>query len=386
MKNSNKTFGTLSRILCAIALTAAIVFSMVACGDDDSGPPTPTVTAVEVSSEQDVVHKGNTIKFTATVTGTNDPAQTVTWSIVETEKEPRTVIGGVGGGLLSVNIDETLTSITVKATSTVDNTKSGTKTVAIIGWTKVADSKFSTELNNSDTIYSIAYGNNKFVAGGSNGKMAYSSDGVTWTAVTDSKFGSTNDIKSIAYGNNKFVAVSYWQIAYSSDGTTWTVAVYPFDTNSSGSRFAYYGNNKFVAVGGGNKIASSTDGVTWSSPVGVSSFTSSIDAIAYGNNKFVAVGSYGKMATSADGTTWTAVETNPFDGTNSIYAIAYGNNKFVAGDSKGKMATSADGVTWTEVPYSSTDDISPSINAIVYGNDKFVAGGNRGKIAYTTGY
>jgi len=35
--------------------------------------------------------------------------------------------------------------------------------------------------------------------------MAYSTDGATWTAVTDSKFG-TNGIYAIAYGNGRFVA------------------------------------------------------------------------------------------------------------------------------------------------------------------------------------
>jgi len=35
MKNANKKFGTLSRMLCVIALVAVIGFSMTACGGDD---------------------------------------------------------------------------------------------------------------------------------------------------------------------------------------------------------------------------------------------------------------------------------------------------------------------------------------------------------------
>jgi hypothetical protein len=38
--------------------------------------------------------------------------------------------------------------------------------------------------------------------------MAYSTDGVTWTAVADSTFG-TDDINAIAYANNRFVAVGW---------------------------------------------------------------------------------------------------------------------------------------------------------------------------------
>jgi hypothetical protein len=77
-----------------------------------------------------------------------------------------------------------------------------------ITWTAVTDNSLS-------TYDCIAYGNNKFVAGGSSGKAAYSSDGITWTAVTDSTFGT--DIMSIGYGNGKFVAgglngvhMAYW--------------------------------------------------------------------------------------------------------------------------------------------------------------------------------
>ena len=38
-----------------------------------------------------------------------------------------------------------------------------------------------------------------------NGKGAYSTDGITWTAISDMKFG-TDNIYSIIYGNGKLVA------------------------------------------------------------------------------------------------------------------------------------------------------------------------------------
>ena len=57
----------------------------------------------------------------------------------------------------------------------------------------------------SSEIRSIAYDNEKFVAGGASGKGAYSTDGVTWTAISDMKFGGST-IMSIAYDNEKFVA------------------------------------------------------------------------------------------------------------------------------------------------------------------------------------
>jgi hypothetical protein len=83
-------------------------------------------------------------------------------------------------------------------------------------WTAVADSKLTSAIN------AIDFGGGKFVAGDNGGKMAYSSNGTTWTAVGDSKFGSTK-INAIAYGGGKFVAGGNdGKMAYSSDGTTWT--------------------------------------------------------------------------------------------------------------------------------------------------------------------
>ena len=89
----------------------------------------PTVTAVTVSPSTATVAKGGTKTFTAAVTGTNSPAQTVTWSIVETGKAAGTAIDT--NGLLTVAAGEPLSTLTVKAASTVDTSKSGTATVTV---------------------------------------------------------------------------------------------------------------------------------------------------------------------------------------------------------------------------------------------------------------
>jgi hypothetical protein len=91
----------------------------------------PTVTSVTVTAANNAtsVAKGGTLQFSASVAGTNSPAQTVTWSIVETGKKGGTTISA--SGLLTVASDETLTAITVKATSTVDPSKSNTKRVTV---------------------------------------------------------------------------------------------------------------------------------------------------------------------------------------------------------------------------------------------------------------
>ena len=90
-------------------------------------------------------------------------------------------------------------------------------TSGLDNWTAVADSTFGNSL-----ISAVAWGNNRFVAGGKNGSMAYSVDGASWTAVADSGMdvqyeGRTykRDISAIAWGNGRFVAVSWTgEIAY----------------------------------------------------------------------------------------------------------------------------------------------------------------------------
>ena len=208
-----------------------------------------------------------------------------------------------------------------------------------------------------------------------------------WTAISDMKFGDSK-VYSIAYGNGKFVAVGVnGKGAYSTDGVTWTAISMKF--GSSAVYSIAYGNGKFVAGGVSGKGSYSTDGVTWTAisdmKFGSSEIYSRIYSIAYGNGKFVAVGVSGKGSYSTDGVTWTAISDMKFDGStlsSIIYSIAYGNGKFVAGGASGKGAYSTDGVTWTAI--SDMKFGSSTVYSIAYGNGKFVAVGVNGKGAYST--
>jgi hypothetical protein len=271
-------------------------------------------------------------------------------------------------------------------------------------WTAVSNSPFTSEIN------AIAYGNNRFVVEGWDDKMAYSVDGASWTAVENSAF-SGGYIEGIAYGNNRFVAVGFinmrsspvllirpGKIAYSDDGESWTaVSNSTFDTERNEINAIAYGNNRFVAVGDSGKMAYSSDGVSWTAVTDSKFGTSQIEAIAYGNNRFVAVGWDGKMAYSSDGASWTAVANSTIwdynnvlgqSGTATIFAIAYGNNRFIAGAGDGdcKIAYSDDGSSWTAVasmnnPF--TYKMSNRIYDIAYGNNRFVAGSRFSEIAYS---
>jgi len=288
-----------------------------------------------------------------------------------------------------------------------------------VNWTAVTNSTF----NSSDDIRSVVWGNNKFVAVGDNGKIAYSSNGVNWTAVADSKFGDS-DIYAVAWGNNKFVAVGGGfpaKIAYSSDGINWTAVADNTFGNSSIYSIAW-GNNKFVAGDYDGKMAYSSDGINWTAVADSTFGTSRIRSIAWGNNKFIATGNDNKVSYSSDGINWTAVNVGAFnnygtwvawgkemfvavgmtmrvmysmDGinwtitenaldSNSFISIAYGDGMFVTGGYDGKIAYSTDGITWTAVADSTFGNITDNyVRGIAWGNDKFVAVASQGRMAYS---
>ena len=255
-----------------------------------------------------------------------------------------------------------------------------------ITWTAVSDSTFGNTVY--DRIYAIAYGNNRFVAGGANGKMAYSTDGISWTSVSDSKFG-TSSIGTIAYGNGTFVAVGEsGKMAYSTDnGVTWTGITGANNTfgNTNIISGITWGNDKFIAVGQYGSMAYSADGITWTAISNtVNTFGNiNINEIAYGNDTFVAAGASGKIAYSTDnGATWTAVSDSKF-GAYGISALVWGGNKFVASGGNYTTVYSTDGVTWTTVSNMSTFNNSLVNNIAWGGSGRFVAVGENGKMWFS---
>jgi hypothetical protein len=131
-----------------IVIVVIITFTLTRCGkspdEETSGTPStpstpstpgtpgaPTVTSVTITPATVSVAKGKTQTFTVKIAGTNNPAQTVTWSIVQTNKNSGTTINA--SGVLTVAASEALASLTVKATSTADTSKSGTASVSLTG-------------------------------------------------------------------------------------------------------------------------------------------------------------------------------------------------------------------------------------------------------------
>jgi len=249
--------------------------------------------------------------------------------------------------------------------------------VLSVSYTVVAAPSFSavTSTTFNYGIYSVTYGNNKFVAGGI-GNITYSTNGTTWTASTGM---SDFIVYGITYGT-QFVAVgSGGVINYSSDGTSWSNVT--DSTFASTFRDVAYGGGNYVAVGENGKIAYSTNATSWTAVTDSTFGTSTIYGITYAAGKFVAVGAGGKMAYSTNGTTWTAVTSSSF--TSTIYGITYGGpsgeEKFIAvgnsGISSYQIAYSTDGITWTRISQylDSGGLLLGSLNRVAWGGNKFVA-------------
>jgi len=114
------------KLFSIIILVTVIGFLIAACGDDPGGgdppPPRATVTSVTVSAAKSFVNKGGTLQFNAVVNGANSPSQKVTWSIFSIKTAGTTISSS---GLLTAASNETELMLTIRATSTVDPTKSG---------------------------------------------------------------------------------------------------------------------------------------------------------------------------------------------------------------------------------------------------------------------
>lgn len=91
---------------------------------------TPAITSVTVSPATATVNKGATAQFTATVVSTGLAPKEVVWT-VSGNNDAGTVIDQ--NGLLTVNTNETATTLNVVATSTYDSTKTGKAVVTVQG-------------------------------------------------------------------------------------------------------------------------------------------------------------------------------------------------------------------------------------------------------------
>jgi hypothetical protein len=232
-------------------------------------------------------------------------------------------------------------------------------------WTSPDGVNWTVQNSGVSFISAVTFGNNQYLGVNQGGEIMTSTDGANWiSSMTVAKA----TFYSVAYGNNQYVAVgnsAYEGLLLTSpDGANWTPIL-------KGNLYLHiiFANNQYVAVGASGVITTSPDGVTWTDRA--SGTASNLRGVVYGNNQYVAVGNSGVITTSSDGVTWTVRASGT---TSSLNSVAYGNNQYVALDALGAIISSPDGVTWSKLD----SGVNASLLKIAFNAGKFVVISNFG--------
>jgi hypothetical protein len=219
-------------------------------------------------------------------------------------------------------------------------------------------------------ITGIVYGDNLWVAGGSAGTIAYSSNAYSWTTVAGVVTGGVNQI---TYGNGLYVAVGgSGRISTSANAITWSTRTSGLSTTLTG---VTYGLGKYWVVDSSGNLISSTDGITWSTVTTGLGFLIEIDFL---NGNLIIVGGSGLIITSSDGITFT---TRTSGTANDLRNATYANNLYVVVGDSGTILTSSDLVTWTA--RSAGALAGNNINDVVWASYRFIAVATAGEVGYS---
>ena len=225
------------------------------------------------------------------------------------------------------------------------------------------------------SINDVAFGNNLFVAVGSDALIQTSQDGKNWN-YSQVEFGQT--LHGVAFGDGKFVAVGeHGLIMFSYNGKVWkkstNTVLYSFNSVS-------YANGMFVLVGNSGVIGTSTDGNVWS--YHYSGTNNHLTSAAYGHEKWVLVGHNNTILTSPNGIKWTRLTPTIDIGKSDFTDVIYAHNHFVITGTNGKILRYIPNTFWSN-PSSST---YKHLNTITYGNGRYIAGGNAGALVASVDY
>lgn len=221
----------------------------------------------------------------------------------------------------------------------------------------------------------FAFGNDKWLAGTYSGAPWTSTDGKTWSKVSDSKFASGCNAPHIDFYNGLFFLKNTDSnntntgLFWSEDGESWTKC-----TGSTGlvnSMVIGYHNSLYFAVdimsgtSSGYGLWWSEDGKAWTQGTGFNSFGGSLQKIVYANGLYV-YGTAGKgMVWSEDGKTWVRAVSDIGVITATVYDIIFAHNVWVCSTDTG-IWWSEDGKTWKE------NYIGEDFHDIVYANGIFL--------------
>lgn len=174
-------------------------------------------------------------------------------------------------------------------------------------------------------------------------------------------------LKAQVFGNGRWVAVtSDGKLRCSTDGIEWNSADLPVERFLRGVAF---GNGQFVAVGGsyaggGSVILTSVNGRSWNLHHCASKQV--LHGVAYSGDRFIAVGAGGTILTSKSGRCWQKQDSGT-DAT--LAAVVYGNGTCVIGGDDGLILSSRDILLWTR----RTSGTGRYVSNIAFDHTRFVA-------------
>lgn len=329
-----------------------------------------------VSSYNKILYENNTFFAMSSVAGKNVYSTNggVSWSITGPALALTDVVYG-NGVWVALNV--------VSITATVYWSSD------LITWNTVAS--FPINVHSGSRIRFL---NGVFYIGGYAGKMAYSTNGSTWTSVQVLSNGNFNgfNIYDIVWDGTTYVAGSQLgHYATSTNGTTWTqkrhasqIEFYNLAVSHNNIISAYYFTFSSGAFNDTQLIGGPV--YSWITQGAATQFGS--NAIAYNGTNTYILATTNAILRSSDGVNWTACSSNVLSIQNPAYArVKYVNNIFFVYGYEGGLSgadwlvySSDNGVTWTNT----TNVFTYSVTDITYGGGFYVVTGQGGNLYYST--
>jgi len=262
----------------------------------------------------------------------------------------------------------------------------GTSTNAIT-WT--ARTSGATGLS-TDFLASLTFdtANSRFIVGDLSGRLRTTTDGLSWTVLSDRHFlnmsGATGNNYHINYGNDRYVYISrrgpgQLDRRISTNLVDWTEAWEQILNITDTPQSINFLNGNFIIAAANRRLLISQSGRVWQSiqlpaDLGLGSVT--LNDTAYYDGKYYVVGNSGTLIETSDFLNWTVIS---IPTTENLNGILITDDKIVA---YGGMVTAEKAFTsntWEVIP-----ELRTQVNKMIYVQGTYVAACNGGIIRTAT--
>lgn len=224
------------------------------------------------------------------------------------------------------------------------------------------------QTGSNQTLDDIDLANNQLIAGGRDGLVVRSTDGINWPVVNT---GLREFLLNVEFGAGVYVvADANGSIWWSVNSETWNAAY--TDENGNLLEGLEWDGSAFAGIDSAGFVLMSEDGQSWSrseEPV----VSSRVERLRRLNGTWWVVGANGMIAWSQDLLSWNEMT----HGTHRFLDIAYGAGTYVASgitatNSEAVIYSSTDGVEWNIRDPGIAANNGPRLNTANYANGRFV--------------